>query len=117
MKDIFVPDMEPIYRAAYESKNPVERKYKTLVQKIIEFERMLNNDEEIGGRLVTAPGEIFHIENISYVLPDVIIFYGKNQQGRPVQLVQDHTQLSVLLTALPKESENPRRIGFGLLKS
>ena len=47
--------------------------------------------------------------------PDMILFMGKNQFGRPVRLVQHYEQVSILLTALPKQTEEPpRRIGFQL---
>jgi hypothetical protein len=92
---------------------PAEGIYKLLVRQIIEFEHGLTPDEEIGGRLVTAPNEgAFHIEDLSYSLPHMIIYHGKNEHGRPLRLVQHHSQLSVLLTALPKKRDEPRRIGF-----
>jgi hypothetical protein len=89
--------------------------HERLVKQIVEFEARLTDEEEIGGRLVSAPGEgVFHIENVGFWGPDMIIFHGKNQHGRPVQLLQHYSQLSMLLTVLPKESATPRRIGFML---
>ena len=32
--------------------------------------------------------------------------------GKPIQLMQHYSQLSVLLCVVPKELEEPRRIGF-----
>ena len=97
--------------------NPAQWMYERLVQQIADFEKELNADEEIGGRLVAAPDEgVFHIEDISYWGPDMIMFLGTNLHGRPVQLIQHYSQLSVLLTALPIESnKQPRRIGFKLV--
>ena len=84
-----------------------------LVRMIEDFEKSLSDEEEIGGRLVGAPGEgSFHIDDIGFWGPDLIMFYGKNHYGRPVRLIQHYTQLSVLLTSMPKEKEKPRRIGF-----
>lgn len=104
------PHIQPLI-----NRNPAKSTYERLAQQIIEFEKELNENEEIGGRLVAAPGEgVFHIENLGYWGPDMIIFYGKNTHGRPVQLLQHYTQLSVLLTAIPIQGENPRRIGFDL---
>lgn len=92
---------------------PAKWMYERVARQIIEFEKKLNNDEEIGGRLVSAPGEgAFHIEDLGYWGPDMLIFYGKNQHGRPVELLQHYSQLNVLLTAIPKEKDEPRRIGF-----
>jgi hypothetical protein len=95
--------------------NPAQWMYERLAKQMIDFEKELTLDEEIGGRLVAAPSDgAFHIEDLGFLGPDMIIFYGKNKHGRPVQLLQHYSQLSVLLTALPKESTPPRRIGFNL---
>ena len=97
--------------------NPAEWMFERLVRLIEDFEKGLSNEEEIGGRMVGAPGEgTFHIDDIGFWGPDLIMFYGKNKEGRPVRLIQHYTQLSVLLTSMPKErkEEEPRRIGFVL---
>ena len=95
--------------------NPAEWMFERLVRMIEDFEKGLSDEEEIGGRLVGAPGEgSFHIDDIGFWGPDLIMFFGKNHYGRPVRLIQHYTQLSVLLTAMPKEKERPRRIGFVL---
>ena len=95
--------------------NPAEWMFDRLVRMIDDYERSLSDQEEIGGRLVGAPGEgSFHIDDIGYWGPDLIMFYGKNNQGRPIRLIQHYTQLSVLLTSMPKVKEQPRRIGFAL---
>jgi hypothetical protein len=46
----------------------------------------------------------------------MLIFHGVNEHDKPVQLLQHVSQLNILLTALPKETEKPRRIGFGLVE-
>jgi hypothetical protein len=86
------------------------------VRSINNFEAQLADNEEIGGRFVGGPGsEVFHIDDVGYWGPDMIIFHGTNQHGKPVQLLQHYTQLNVLLTALPVEKDKPRRIGFALV--
>jgi hypothetical protein len=67
-------------------------------------------------RLVARPARAaFHIDDIGFWGPDLIMFYGKNREGRPVRLIQHYQQLSVLLTSMPKEKEKPaRRIGFAI---
>jgi len=56
------------------------------------------------------------IEGMGYFDPDIITFYGQDQMGMRTQLVQHVSQLSVMLRALPKQTEEapPRRIGFRL---
>ncbi len=96
--------------------NPAEWMYERLVKRIVAFEAELSQDEEIGARLVATPGPdgILHVEDVSYWGPDMIMFVGQNQHGRPVELIQHYSQLNLLLTALPKQTEEPRRIGFML---
>lgn len=95
--------------------NPAGWAYERLAKQIVEFEATLAPEEELGGRFVTAPKEgPIHIVDISYWNPDMLIFHGVDADGRKVQLIQHHSQLSVLLCAVPKEKENPRRIGFVL---
>jgi hypothetical protein len=94
---------------------PAKWMYERVAKQIIEFEKALSADEEIGGRFVSAPKEgVFHIEDIGYWGPDMLIFHGIDSNGRPIQLMQHYSQLSILLCVIPKESEKPRRIGFVL---
>jgi hypothetical protein len=94
---------------------PAKWMYERITRQIVEFEQRLSPDEEIGGRFVSAPKEgCFHIEDIAYWGPDMLIFHGRDFDGRPIQLLQHYTQLSLLLCSVPKEKEQPRRIGFVL---
>ncbi len=99
--------------------SPAEWTYERLVRQIETFEGKLSDKEEIGGRLTAGPGDAtFRIEDLGWWGPDIIIFYGRNEHGRPVQLIQHYTQLNVLLTATPKATpEPPRRIGFHLRRA
>ena len=98
---------------AKERLNPAEWTYERLVKQIVKFEAKLSADEELGGRFVTAPKDgAIHIADIGYWNPDMLIFYGTDSDGRSIELLQHHSQLSLLLCAIPKEKEKPRRIGF-----
>ena len=109
------PKPEPARSSQPAKNNPAEWMFDRLVRMIEDYEKNLSDEEEIGGRLVGAPGEgSFHIDDIGFWGPDLIMFFGKNHYGRPVRLIQHYTQLSVLLTSMPKEKEKPRRIGFVL---
>ena len=67
--------------------------------------------------LVTfGPDVTFHINNVGYWGPDMIVFYGLDIRGQKVELLQHITQLSVLLVAVSKVHDKPRRIGFEMLK-
>lgn len=110
--------VEALDPATLQSGNPAEWAYKRLCRLIHEFESKLTPDEEVGATIVGAPGEgSFRVDDIGYWGPDLILFYGKNQHGRPLRLIQHYTQLDVVLTAMPRVTEpEPRRIGFQLVE-
>ena len=93
--------------------NAAKWMFERLATYIKQFEGALDDEHEIGARLVSFGHNLtFHIEDMGYYGPDMIVFYGKNDSGEPVQLIQHTSQLSVLLVAVRKQSERPRRIGF-----
>jgi hypothetical protein len=95
--------------------NPARWMFDRLAAYIKQFEARLDQEHEIGARLVSFGHNLtFHIEDMGYFGPDMIVFYGKNDQGEPVQLVQHTSQLNVLLVAVRKQQDRPRRIGFVL---
>jgi hypothetical protein len=108
-----IPDLSP----PKSQLNPASWTYERLVKQIQDFESGLSSDEEIGARLVGTPGAgVLHVEDAGYWGPDLLFFYGTNEHGKAVQLIQHYTQVNLLLTALPKEGPEPRRIGFHLAK-
>lgn len=96
--------------------NPAEWAFVRLSRMIEEFEGKIDKDEEVGVRIVGLPGEgVLQIEDVGFWGPDLILFFGKNDQGRPVRLVQHYSQINVLLATKPKPENQPaRRIGFQL---
>lgn len=93
--------------------NPAKWTHKRLGEYIRDFEKDLDDEHEIGARLVSFGQALtFHIENVGYYGPDIISFDGINSNGERVQLIQNISQLSVLLIAMKKLQEKPKRIGF-----
>lgn len=93
--------------------NPARWMFERLATYIRQFESRLDEEHEIGARLVSFGANLtFHIEDMGYFGPDMIVFYGKNDKGEPVQLIQHTSQLNVLLVAVRKQEARPRRIGF-----
>ena len=93
--------------------SPAESMCNRLRKSIIEFERKLDYNQEIGARLTNfSEREPIHIDEVSYWGNDLIIFRGTNADDYPVELLQHVSQISVLLVAVPKQHETPRRIGF-----
>ncbi len=98
--------------------NPAAWMHERIVREILDFEKHLDPDHEVGGRFVQGPtSEVLHINNVANWGPDMIVFLGTFPDGRKFELIQHYSQVSVLLVAVPKMTEEPRRIGFDLLKS
>jgi len=98
---------------------PAQWAYMRLAQAIVAFEKKLDSEHEVGFHLVQfGGGQVFHAENLGYWAPDLLIFFGKNGLGDPIQLIQHVSQLNVLLVASKKaDSEDaPRRIGFDIMQ-
>jgi len=95
--------------------NPAKWTYERLAKYINDFEKKLDNEHEVGARLVTFGSDTtFHIEDMGYWGPDIICFHGINENQEKIQLIQNISQLSVLLVSMKKLKEKPRRIGFDL---
>jgi hypothetical protein len=98
--------------------DPAAWMHQRLVHQVMEFEKNLGPDHEVGGRFVEGPsGEPLHLSNVASWGPDMILFMGEFPDGRKWELVQHYSQVSMLLVAVRKINEEPRRIGFELLKN
>jgi hypothetical protein len=89
--------------------------YKKLVQWINEFDASLDNAHEVGVRLVSfGQAIVFHLNDVGYWNPSLIIFGGCTEEGEPVQLIQHVSQISILLMKLPRKNptEPKKPIGF-----
>jgi len=99
---------------AQESENASEF-YKRLMHYIKEFDTSLDQEHEVGVRLVNFGQTIqFAVHNIGYYNPKLISFYGELEDGSQVQLVQHVNQISFLLLSVKRKNpEHPKRqIGF-----
>lgn len=106
----FEPALSP------EDKSPARWAYERMVQYIRNFEAQLNANEEVAMGFAGSDAGVVSIEGLGYYDPDILTFYGRDEEGMKTQLVQHLTQLSVILRAVPKVApEIPaRRIGFHL---
>ncbi|MEO0944161.1 MAG: DUF6173 family protein [Pseudomonadota bacterium] len=102
-----------------EQKSPAEWAYQRLILYIQNFEKMLEKEEEVAMGFTDTGGGFLRIEGLGHFDPDIVTFYGTDQTGSKVQLVQHVSQLNVLLRAMPKQvdAEEPRRIGFRLAEA
>lgn len=97
-------------------KSPAEWAHDRLVLYIRNFESQLDASHEIAMGFAGGDAGVLRIEGLGYFDPDMITFYGRDDEGAKTQLVQHISQLSVILRAVPKvqPEDPPRRIGFAL---
>jgi hypothetical protein len=102
--------------AADRPKSPAEWAHDRLVMYIRNFESQLDAQQEIAMGFASDESGVLRIEGLGFFDPDILTFYGRDEEGAKTQLIQHVTQLSVTLRAVPKEAraEAPRRIGFQL---
>ncbi|PID20173.1 hypothetical protein CSV61_16115 [Sporosarcina sp. P3] len=89
--------------------------YERLVELINDFDGELDQAHEVGMRLVSFGQTVqFHVEDLGFYNPGLIIFHGVQASGEKVQLMQHISQISFLLTAVKRlNPEQPKkRIGF-----
>ena len=99
--------------AIYHDRNPVVKACEALHKYVQGFEHELDDDHEVGVRLVSFGSELrFHVHQIGFSKPNIVTFYGVTSNNEKVQLVQHISQLSFLLMAVNKIEEKPCRIGF-----
>ena len=110
------PLPESISAQPVEDKSPAQWAYERLILYIKNFEEQLDNKQEVAMGFAGGDTGILRIEGIGYFAPDVLTFYGRDEDETRTQLIQHVSQLNVMLRALPKPSEvdEPRRIGFRL---
>lgn len=104
-------------REPVEDKSPAQWAYERLVLYIQNFEQQLDADQEVALGLTGGEAGVLRIEGLGYFAPDILTFYGHDDDGARTQLIQHVSQLNVMLVALPKDAEEeaPRRIGFRLV--
>lgn len=90
--------------------------FERIIRSLKAFEESLSADQEAAVRLMSAPGEVLRLENIGYWNPDLIKFYGITGEGYRYELIQHVSQVSLLLVAVQKAQDEPRRIGFNLVE-
>lgn len=104
---------EDIHAHRFQLENPVIGVFNSLGEYVRAFEKELDEDHEVGARLVSFGTSIqIHVHAISYTAPFLITFSGVTENGDAVRLIQHVSQLSFLLVALKKISDAPYRIGF-----
>jgi hypothetical protein len=88
---------------------------KRLTEYCTKFDRQLDSEHEVGVRLVSYGQTVMlYVENIGYYNPSLIHFNGVLEDGKtPVRLIQHVSQISFLLTSLPKKDPTKPKQPFG----
>lgn len=99
-----------------DKKSAAEWAYDRLIIYIQNFEEQLDGDHEIAMGFAGGEAGVLRIEGMGFFDPDIVTFFGTDENGTKTQLIQHVSQLGVMLRALPKDvkTEAPTRIGFRL---
>jgi len=99
-----------------EEKSPAQWAYERVILYIKNFEEQLDTEHEVAMGFTGGDVGVLKIEGIGWFAPDILTFYGEDEDGSRTQLIQHVSQLNVMLRALSKapEDETARRIGFRL---
>lgn len=110
------PLPEKVARKPVEEKSPAEWAYERLILYIQNFEEQLDEAHEVAMAFAGGEAGVLRIEGIGYFAPDIVTFYGTDEEGARTQVIQHVSQLNVLLRAFPREDAGsaPNRIGFRL---
>lgn len=85
-----------------------------LVKRIVDFETDLDETKEVGVRLVSFGQSItFHVRDLGYHNPSLIVFKGVTDDGNQVELIQHVSQISFLLMAVRRLEPDIDRGEFG----
>jgi hypothetical protein len=97
-------------------KSAAEWAYDRVILYIRNFEEQLDASQEVAMGFAGNDAGILRIEGVGFFEPDILTFYGHDEDGLRTQLIQHVSQLNIVLRAVPTlEPEEPaRRIGFRL---
>lgn len=112
------PRPDAMNKRPQRQKSPAEWAYERLILYIQNFETQLDAAHEVAMGFTGGAGGVLQIEGVGFFDPDLVTFYGRDEDGLKTQMIQHVSQLNVILRAVPKESpsEPPRRIGFTMMQ-
>ncbi len=98
-----------------EEKSEAEWAYERIILYIQSFEEQLDSEHEVAMGFAGSDTGVIRIEGMGFFGPDILTFYGSDENGLKTQLIQHVSQLNVALRALPRLPDQPaHRIGFRL---
>jgi Family of unknown function (DUF6173) len=85
-----------------------------ILRRIAHFDASLDTEHEVGVKLVTFGQTVtFHVQDVKYHNPSLLVFQGVAPEGHRVELIQNVSQISFLLIALPKSDPSKPKRPFG----
>ncbi len=114
LRKMMQPDID-LKKIDFTNPNLASEFYKRLVEMIKDFDESLDQNQEVGVKLASFGQTVtFHVTDLGYYNPSLIVFYGLMDNGQKVQLIQHVSQISFLLIAVQKlDPEKPKiKIGF-----
>ncbi|WP_205518640.1 DUF6173 family protein [Pseudotabrizicola algicola] len=116
MKKTKAAQVETLPPSPPQAKSAAEWAYERVILYLRNFEAQLDNAHEVALGFTGSEAGILQIEGLGFYEPDILTFYGIDEDGQKTQLIQHVSQLNVILRAVPKRrpAEPPRRIGFHL---
>jgi hypothetical protein len=113
------PPLPDSLRSPVADKSPARWAYERLILYIRNFEEGLDSDHEVGVSFAGSNAGLLRIDGVGYFDPDIVTFYGTDDDGTKTQLIQHVTQLNVILRAasVPRDDAGARRIGFRLVSA
>lgn len=111
------PIPKELSKCPVEDKSAAEWAYERLILYIRNFETQLDATQEVAMGFTGGQAGVLQIEGVGFFDPDIVTFYGRDEEGVKTQLIQHVSQLNVMLRAVPKmePEQPPRRIGFRLM--
>lgn len=112
-----LPLPDAVARKPVGQKSPAEWAYERLILYLKNFEEQLDKNHEVAMGFTGSTAGVLRIEGVGFFDPDILTFYGNDESGTKMQLIQHVSQLNVVLRAISKATppEEPvRRIGFRL---
>ena len=111
--------LPPALQEPNTKKSPAQWAYERVILYIRNFEEQLDNAHEVGLGFVGGETGVLRIEGLGFYDPDIVTFYGTDEEGTRTQLIQHVSQLNVTLRAAPKhiDQAEPVRIGFRLAEA
>jgi hypothetical protein len=113
-----LPLPQKVQEKPLEEKSEAEWAYERIILYIRSFEEQLDAEHEVAMGFTGSESGVMRIEGMGFFGPDILTFYGSDDQGIKTQMIQHVSQLNVTLRALPRQPDRPAlRIGFRLAEA